>query len=84
MSTEEEDKWVYLMAQKYEKIKFKRNILKANKIFAPIISNIEKSIENKNAEIVIFLPLNFNDLHNLLSYLTTENPMKLKEVCFNR
>lgn len=80
--SEDESKWVYLMAQKCEKIKLKKDFLKSHQIFAPIINNIEKSIENENAEIVIFLPdCNLNDLHNLIKYLTIEDPVKLEKVC---
>lgn len=70
------------MAQKYEKIKFKRDFLMQNKTFAPVITNIERSINNQNAEIIIFLPdCTMEDLVNLFKYMTIKsNPPKLKEV----
>lgn len=80
--TEETNKWVYLMGQKCEKIKLKKDFLKANNIFAPVISNIEKSLDNEDTQIVIFFPdSNINDLHGLIKYLTVENPQKLEKVC---
>ncbi|XP_063706445.1 uncharacterized protein LOC134835498 [Culicoides brevitarsis] len=71
------NKWVYLMAQKCEKIKLKKNFLEANKVFAPILKNIEKSLDNEDSQIVIFLPdCRLNDLHNLVKFLTYTNENK--------
>lgn len=75
-------KWVYLMAQKCEKIKLKKTFLEQNNIFAPVIRNIEKSLDNEDSEIVIFLPdCKLSDLHDLVKFLTYTNENKSLKVC---
>lgn len=81
MSLMTKPKWVYLMGQKYDKIKLRKDFLKGNPIFAPVIANIEKSLENEDSEIVIFFPdCNLSDLHDLIKYLTLETPQRLEKI----
>lgn len=77
----EKNKWVYLMGQNYQKIKFEKYVLESNKVFQSIIREIEENLDEK-CSLVIFLPdVKLEQLEELVKYVANESSLKLQEVC---